>query len=70
METVRRSHTKSGTAYAEQGAGEPLVLVHGVGMRLEAWAPQMAALGRYHRVIAVDMPGHGESRSLPVRGAR
>ncbi len=64
METVRRSHTKSGTAYAEQGAGEPLVLVHGVGMRLEAWAPQMAALGIHHRVIAVDMPGHGESRSL------
>lgn len=64
METVRRSHTKNGTAYAEQGAGEPLVLIHGVGMRLEAWAPQMAALGKSHRVIAVDMPGHGESRSL------
>jgi len=62
---VRRFHTKSGMAYAEQGAGEPLVLIHGVGMRLEAWVPQMAALGRSHRVIAVDMPGHGESRALP-----
>jgi pimeloyl-ACP methyl ester carboxylesterase len=65
MEAVRRLHTKNGTAYAEQGAGEPLVLIHGVGMRLEAWAPQMAALGKSHRVIAVDMPGHGESRPLP-----
>ncbi|CAN7271050.1 alpha/beta hydrolase [Pararhizobium sp. LjRoot235] len=64
MEAVRRLHTKNGTAYAEQGAGEPLVLIHGVGMRLEAWAPQMAALGKSHRVIAVDMPGHGESRPL------
>ncbi|MBP1861439.1 alpha/beta fold hydrolase [Rhizobium herbae] len=65
MDMIRRFHTKSGIAYAEQGAGEPLVLIHGVGMRLEAWAPQMAALGRSHRVIAVDMPGHGESRALP-----
>ncbi|WP_425332064.1 alpha/beta fold hydrolase [Pararhizobium polonicum] len=65
MEMVRRFHTKSGMAYAEQGAGEPLLLIHGVGMRLEAWAPQMAALGKGHRVIAVDMPGHGESRALP-----
>ncbi|CAN7378807.1 alpha/beta fold hydrolase [Pararhizobium sp. LjRoot238] len=65
MEMVRRFHTKSGMAFAEQGTGEPLVLIHGVGMRLEAWAPQMAALGKSHRVIAVDMPGHGESRSLP-----
>lgn len=65
MEMIRRFHTKNGMAYAEHGSGEPLVLIHGVGMRLEAWAPQMAALGRSHRVIAVDMPGHGESRSLP-----
>ncbi len=65
MEMIRRQHTKNGTAYAEHGSGEPLVLVHGVGMRLEAWAPQMAALGKSHRVIAVDMPGHGESRPLP-----
>jgi pimeloyl-ACP methyl ester carboxylesterase len=65
MGIIRRFHTKNGMAYAEQGAGEPLVLIHGVGMRLEAWAPQMAVLGKSHRVIAVDMPGHGESRSLP-----
>jgi pimeloyl-ACP methyl ester carboxylesterase len=65
MDTARRSHTNNGTAYVEQGSGEPLVLIHGVGMRLEAWAPQMATLSRSHRVISVDMPGHGESRALP-----
>ncbi|WP_275791537.1 alpha/beta fold hydrolase [Pararhizobium gei] len=65
MMTVRRLQTQQGAAFAETGSGEPLVLIHGVGMRLEAWAPQMAALGRTHRVIAVDMPGHGESQSLP-----
>ena len=65
MTTVRRFKTQHGTAFAETGSGEPLVLIHGVGMRLEAWAPQMAALGTTHRVIALDMPGHGESQDLP-----
>jgi pimeloyl-ACP methyl ester carboxylesterase len=50
--------------HAEQGEGEPLVLVHGVGMRLEAWTPQIEALAPARRVIAVDMPGHGESDKL------
>lgn len=49
----------------EAGAGEPLLLIHGVGMRAEAWAPQIAALAPDHRVIAVDMPGHGDSDPLP-----
>lgn len=49
----------------EAGAGPPLLLVHGVGLRAEAWGPQMAALSAQHRVIAVDMPGHGGSSLLP-----
>ncbi|MFN7051264.1 MAG: alpha/beta fold hydrolase [Gemmobacter sp.] len=51
------------------GEGPPVVLIHGVGLRAEAWAPQIAALAADHRVIAVDMPGHGESDPLP-EGAR
>ncbi|WP_087001263.1 alpha/beta fold hydrolase [Rhizobium sullae] len=61
-----RDATASGVAYHEAGTGEPLVLIHGVGMRLEAWGPQIACLSASHRVIAVDMPGHGGSRKLPV----
>jgi pimeloyl-ACP methyl ester carboxylesterase len=34
-------------------------------MRLEAWAPQIATFSATHRVIAVDMPGHGDSERLP-----
>ena len=59
--TLQRSKTAGGAAFHEAGEGEPLLLIHGVGMRLEAWAPQIAALAKSHRVIAVDMPGHGES---------
>ena len=43
-------------------SGEPLVLFHGVGMRAEAWGPQMRLPGQ---VIALDMPGHGGTSGLP-----
>lgn len=45
--------------------GAPLLLIHGVGMRAEAWQPQIDALSQDHRVIAADMPGHGGSSPLP-----
>ncbi|WP_322052883.1 alpha/beta fold hydrolase [Paraburkholderia bannensis] len=50
--------------YLEQGSGEPLVLIHGVGMQAHAWYPQIDELSRDFRVIAVDMPGHGQSTAL------
>lgn len=64
-----RSETRSGTAYLDTGTGDPLVLVHGVGLRAEAWAAQIAGLSATHRVIALDMPGHGGSAPL-ASGAR
>lgn len=63
---VVRRRTRRGAALATWGEGEALLLIHGVGMRIEAWAPQIAALSATHRVIAVDMPGHGDSDRLPV----
>lgn len=45
---------------------EPVLLIHGVGMRAEAWAPQIEALSASHRVIAADMPGHGGTSPLPA----
>ena len=49
----------------EAGQGAPVLLIHGVGMRAEAWAPQIAGLAATAHVIAVDMPGHGDSDPLP-----
>lgn len=49
----------------EAGAGEPLVLIHGVGMCADAWRPQIEAFGGDYHVVAVDMPGHGGTSSLP-----
>ncbi|QDI74271.1 MULTISPECIES: alpha/beta fold hydrolase [Leisingera] len=47
------------------GRGDPLVLIHGVGMQAAAWGPQIEALSNSHEVIALDMPGHGGSAPLP-----
>ncbi|MGA0560869.1 alpha/beta fold hydrolase [Ancylobacter sp. VNQ12] len=57
--------------YRREGVagGVPVVLVHGVGMALEAWAPQIEALRARCDVVALDMPGHGGS-SLPPEDAR
>jgi pimeloyl-ACP methyl ester carboxylesterase len=65
LQTLQRSKTPSGTAYLARGEGdETVVLIHGVGMRIEAWGPQIARLASQFRVIAVDLPGHGMSAPL------
>lgn len=48
-------------AYSRSGAGEPLVLIHGITHRRQAWDTLLPYLEREHDVIAVDLPGHGES---------
>lgn len=48
-------------SYLEQGSGEPLVLIHGLGGTAANWGGQMEALAPYGRVIAVDLRGHGQS---------
>lgn len=66
VQSLGRRRTPGGIAYVTKGAGEPLVLIHGVGMRLEAWAPQILHLAGSHQIFALDMPGHGESTALPA----
>lgn len=48
------------------GDGPTIVLIHGVGLRAEAWDAQIDALSCHFRVVAIDMPGHGESAALPA----
>ncbi|MFO1057912.1 MAG: alpha/beta fold hydrolase [Dongiaceae bacterium] len=52
-----------GTAYRAEGSGEPIMLVHGVGMNKAFWTHQVAAFATSHRVIAYDLLGHGETAS-------
>lgn len=43
------------------GEGPPLVLLHGLGGSLMTWQGVADAMARRHRVILVDLPGHGAS---------
>lgn len=46
---------------AEQGEGQPVVLLHGVGLQWWVWSAQFRLLHGRHRVVAWDMRGHGRS---------
>lgn len=46
------------------GAGRPVILLHGIGRSLEDWTEQHELLRGRHRVYSVDLPGYGESEPL------
>jgi pimeloyl-ACP methyl ester carboxylesterase len=48
-------------AYRDAGAGEVLLLVHGLGGSSASWAEVLPKLSGNYRVIAPDLLGHGQS---------
>lgn len=48
------------------GTGPTVILVHGVVHRGHAWDPIVPLLADHHRVVVVDLPGHGESPDVPA----
>ena len=47
--------------YTRRGSGTPLVLLHGIGHRREAWDPVLDRLAEHFDVIAPDLSGFGQS---------
>jgi len=43
------------------GHGSTVVLIHGLGSRSDHWLATARVLSRRHRVVLVQLPGHGES---------
>ena len=59
---VGRVRTKLGDiAVLRAGAGDPVVLIHGLGASKVSFLPTVAALASAFRVLAIDLPGHGDS---------
>jgi pimeloyl-ACP methyl ester carboxylesterase len=48
-------------AYVVGGEGPTVLLIHGIGGDWRTWEPVLDGLARQHRVVAVDLPGHGGS---------
>jgi pimeloyl-ACP methyl ester carboxylesterase len=60
MRAMRLSHHR-------EGAGEPLMLLHGIGHHWQAWCPVIGMLAEHCDVVAADLPGFGASPQLHGR---
>ena len=50
--------------YKLAGEGGPtIILIHGWASRLDHWQPVASALARHHRVLRMDLRGHGRSQA-------
>ena len=64
--TTTARTTAPGLHVHRVGAGEPLVLLHGLGESHVGWRPVIQALAAEYDVIAIDLPGFGRSPALPA----
>jgi pimeloyl-ACP methyl ester carboxylesterase len=62
-----QEHLHTGTVrgarvnYAEMGEGPPLIFIHGLSGCWQNWLENIPHMARRHRVVALDLPGFGES---------
>jgi pimeloyl-ACP methyl ester carboxylesterase len=73
MAPLTRIRLKHGSvAVRMAGTGRPLFLIHGWGASSIYWAQTVATLGETRQVVAIDLPGFGQSPALsqPALAAR
>jgi len=51
-------------AHVRRGSGPPLLLIHGIGSQWQMWQPVLDRLARERDVVALDLPGFGDSPPL------
>jgi pimeloyl-ACP methyl ester carboxylesterase len=68
----RDPHDDASTTLAHDrfGAGPPVVLIHGIGSHRKVWRSVTTRLAESYDVIAVDLPGFGDSAPIPGRAVR
>jgi 3-oxoadipate enol-lactonase len=60
--------TKDARIYYEStGKGDPLLLLHAGFQNVDMWDEQVSELSKHYRVIAVDLPGHGQTKNDTIR---
>jgi pimeloyl-ACP methyl ester carboxylesterase len=59
---LRSADTEAGTiSTIEAGAGDIVLLIHGLGATKASFLPTVGALAPHYRAIALDLPGFGDS---------
>src|SRR4051794_16830323 len=53
-------------AYDDDGAGTPVVLLHGLTFDRRTWRPITDRLDGTVRSVAIDLPAHGDSGGAPA----
>ncbi len=48
---------------AEMGQGETILLIHGTAASVHSWRDVMPLLADQYHVVALDLPGHGQTQS-------
>src|SRR4051812_25412639 len=54
-------------AHVRRGSGPPLVLIHGIGSQWQMWQPVLEQVSREREVVALDLPGFGDSAEYEAR---
>ncbi len=54
-------------AHVRRGSGPPLVLIHGIGSQWQMWQPVLDRVTREREVVALDLPGFGDSEEHRAR---
>ena len=62
MKQIIYKNTK--ISFTDQGKGTAVVLLHGFLENKTMWDKYVSALSKYHRVITIDLLGHGETECL------
>lgn len=52
--------------FRDEGDGPPLVLIHGSNSSLHTWDSWVATLRSKHRIVRLDLPGHGLTGPSPA----
>ena len=61
MDSKKEKARDTEMSFIDKGKGDPIVLIHGFAGCKDYWKKIIPQLASEHRVIALDLPGHGES---------
>jgi pimeloyl-ACP methyl ester carboxylesterase len=61
LEFHRANTRRCEISYLQAGTGDPVICIHGLGGTKGSFLPTVAALADEYRVIALDLPGFGDS---------